>query len=154
VLAADAGGHFTLPAVTSGGFSLNVKKSGYKDGRVSIDELPRDQHPDVGLVPLPAQIRLDVRGHDVCLEHPFDPYFSGFRQFAAIPVRNSGVIVDLCGISERCLSPFSIGVEFFFYRIGSDGRPIRVDRPWYPPHKGSELKSLAGTRTILSASAM
>jgi len=47
----DVTGHFTLPGIDTPGFSLVVSKPGYDTTDYYIAQLPRDQHPDIGVAP-------------------------------------------------------------------------------------------------------
>jgi hypothetical protein len=56
----DEAGRFTLPGIDTPGFTLWVSKPGYDATPYDIVQLPRDQHPDVSLMPagLPTRSRL------------------------------------------------------------------------------------------------
>ncbi len=63
----DASGLFGLPAVFDAGFRLKVKKAGYDDADYGIVVLPRDEHVDIGMSPVPGPppiARLHVRIDD------------------------------------------------------------------------------------------
>jgi hypothetical protein len=58
-----ADGRFTLPGIDRPGFALIVSKPGYETTQFGVVELPRDQHPDIGLTPAFAMLseRYDFR---------------------------------------------------------------------------------------------
>lgn len=63
----DASGLFGLPPVFDAGFRLKVKKAGYDDADYGIVVLPRDEHVDIGISPVPGPppiARLNVRIDD------------------------------------------------------------------------------------------
>ena len=47
----DGSGRFTLPGIDVPGFALVVVKPGYEAVSYPVGQLPRDQHPDIGLTP-------------------------------------------------------------------------------------------------------
>ena len=68
VFTTDAAGRFTLPAVAAPGFALKFKKHGYDDYHADIVQLPRDEHLDIGVKPLRADILRTVQGRLSCVD--------------------------------------------------------------------------------------
>jgi hypothetical protein len=58
----DVTGHFTLPGIDTPGFWLVVSKPGYDTTDYYIAQLPRDQHPDIGVAPQFAIIQQIFEG--------------------------------------------------------------------------------------------
>jgi hypothetical protein len=114
-----ADGHFTLPGIDAAGFTLVVSKPGYETALFGVVQLPRDVHPDIGMLPPPGQVSFDITGTDPCIEHPRDPFYPYGRTMAEFAAHRDG----LAGAGPGTY-PFSIGVGWFIYSISSSGEPV------------------------------
>jgi carboxypeptidase family protein/Big-like domain-containing protein len=87
----DATGRFRFPGIEAGGFSLVVSKPGYETTSYSIAQLPRDQHPDVGVNPSLTTVRQIFEG--VFQQSDYHPNFLATWRDTEFPVHHSGSIV-------------------------------------------------------------
>jgi hypothetical protein len=108
----DATGRFTFAAIETAGFSLVVSKSGYETTFFNIAQLPRDQHPDIGVNPALVTI------HEI-LEGVVQRGDSVLRDLA-FPVHHGGPI-----IMEECTTRAFEDYYSFLYR----GTPLMRSEP-------------------------
>jgi Carboxypeptidase regulatory-like domain len=136
----DDAGHFTLTGLETAGFMLVVSKPGYDTVSYGIVELPRDQHPTIGVQPTGRVLSIAVSGRNDCVDLPSvsfnsDPGGLGFgwggRVYARLPVHHDGVIRVA---SSGLVTPFDIGCcPGYVTRLHSDGhaeywRYVYLDR--------------------------
>jgi hypothetical protein len=136
----DDAGHFTLTGLETAGFMLVVSKPGYDTVSYGIVELPRDQHPTIGVQPNGRVLSIAVSGRNDCVDLPSvsfnsDPGGLGFgwggRVYARLPVHHDGVIRVA---SSGLVTPFDIGCcPGYVTRLHSDGhaeywRYVYLDR--------------------------
>ena len=125
VFISDRDGRFRLPPVASPGFTLNIKAPDYEDAAYAIVDLPRDLHPDIGLMPTAGELAVNITGLDVCSERAADRFFPNYMVMAEFPVYHDGFVRSLCG-PVACRVPFSIGIQTSLYRVTPDGRAERM----------------------------
>jgi hypothetical protein len=129
----DGAGHFALQGIETAGFSLVVSKQGYETTSYNIAQLPRDQHPDISLIPDLAMVRVIFEG--VFQPSECSGFFSCNRDFT-FPVHHQGAI-----IIEECNSDSFDNYESSLYL----GIPPRV-----PPDALEGPPRLAGGHCLTS----